>query len=380
MKRTFFFRRISRLIQKVRDTVYAATHATKLLADLDNLGCQNSGAEEYIRELQEDRDILRTEVAQAIEQRRAYKDELIRLFRSLSACKLEIGMAQRMYEVVRKSFDSDTDSETGDSYTGEILYSEATKIWGEFNYEAHLLEEFCGEYFGATRLQMFEHLRADIWEDTEMFRSEEDQIYRNALVKMGLLQNNQYAIPAKKLIPLLCSENVSPSQAKQLYEANFKKLDAAGFKLFHAAELILGEFSEAEFYYEANRGAFECMDGFTRMKFLLVQHQEKLGNQKFGRWIIEPGCACERCTDFSMDTTTPEYQQFEEQLYTSICRELKLTYPRAVLEAELRLRMQEAEAGEDLGYRNPLVSTDYSNEMIQSVIDAACVATGGKFA
>lgn len=134
---------------------------------------------------------------------------------------------------------------------------------------------------------------------------------------------------ARKAVNYLHMNHVSAEcTAKAIYMAIAPVLDQDGFELFHVAEEILGQFEYSFFSYEDNRGYFEMANGHQMLPYLLVQYDYKLGETNFkkDRWKI--ACSCyEECVNTSIDETTPEYQEFEKQLYTKVLERLDILTP-----------------------------------------------------
>lgn len=106
---------------------------------------------------------------------------------------------------------------------------------------------------------------------------------------------------------------------KGLYDCVAPELDPMGFKLFQAAQEILGKFEYASFAYEDNTGRFEEADGHTMLAYLCVQYAYKLGkaNDRNDRWV--PVCSgYEQCIDLTIDRNTSEYIMFERELYAEV--------------------------------------------------------------
>lgn len=109
----------------------------------------------------------------------------------------------------------------------------------------------------------------------------------------------------------------SADAAFVVYNAISPFVDPDGFELFDAAQQILGPFEYSHFAYEDARGYFEFANGQTMLRYLLVQYEDKLGQPEKNRW--QEACSCyEECVDLSCDKTTPEYQEFEKQLYAKV--------------------------------------------------------------
>lgn len=119
-------------------------------------------------------------------------------------------------------------------------------------------------------------------------------------------------------------DDITTEELEAKYAAIQPTKDPNGFHLFHAAEAVLGELDFAHFAYEDNRGFFEDADGDRLFCYLLVQYCWKLGkkNAEVDRWeVVAPGY--ERCINFTIDTTTPEYQEFEKKLYKTLLERLE---------------------------------------------------------
>lgn len=117
---------------------------------------------------------------------------------------------------------------------------------------------------------------------------------------------------------------IETDEMKERYESIQSMADPNGFQLFRAAEAILGKFDYAHFAYEDNRGYFEDADGFKLLRYLLVQYVWKLGDKNINvdRWeIVASGY--EQCINLEIDTTTPEYKEFEHKLYKNVLERLE---------------------------------------------------------
>ena len=122
--------------------------------------------------------------------------------------------------------------------------------------------------------------------------------------------------------------NLSVEQKKAFYRAAAPYLDKAGFELFWTAEEILGKFCYSFFAYEDNCHCFDDADGSLLLRYLLVQHGYMLGDANADRNRWEPAFACyEKCVDFTIDTTTPEYLAFEAELYTRVLERMEILTP-----------------------------------------------------
>ena len=118
------------------------------------------------------------------------------------------------------------------------------------------------------------------------------------------------------------------ASASEIYETVKPVLDSDSFELFYAAEQILGDFDFSYFAYEDNRGYFEEADGHTMLRYLLIQYDEKLGEVNCNKDRWREACSCyEECFDLSIDKTTPEYKDFEAQLYIKVLERLGILTP-----------------------------------------------------
>lgn len=125
-------------------------------------------------------------------------------------------------------------------------------------------------------------------------------------------------------ITRLVLDEIETDEMKEKYETIRSRKDPEGFHLFHAAESILGAFDYAHFPYEDNRGYFEEANGTKLLQYLLVQYCWKLGkkNAEVNRWEIVASCY-EQCINMEIDTTTPEYREFEHKLYAEVVTRLE---------------------------------------------------------
>lgn len=99
---------------------------------------------------------------------------------------------------------------------------------------------------------------------------------------------------------------------KRFYDAIAPDLDPNGFTLHHTAEKVADVDTVSLFLYEDACGMFETATGRDLMKYLTAYCFDAV------RWEIVPGTTHERAVLGEVDTTTPEYQQFERQLYENV--------------------------------------------------------------
>ena len=97
---------------------------------------------------------------------------------------------------------------------------------------------------------------------------------------------------------------------KQLYEHVSPQYDPDGFQLYFAAQKVTGiRRLWEEFPYEDACGRFEEADGHELLKYLTAAYFKAVA------WEIVPGTTYERAVLQEMDVSTPEYSDFEKQLY-----------------------------------------------------------------
>ncbi len=96
---------------------------------------------------------------------------------------------------------------------------------------------------------------------------------------------------------------------KRFYDAIAASLDPSGFTLYRMAQEVSGMDVTGLFPYEDARGMFEEASGHQLMDYLTAY--------LFGAvdWEIIPGSTYESASLGEVDTTTPEYRQFERRLY-----------------------------------------------------------------
>ena len=89
-------------------------------------------------------------------------------------------------------------------------------------------------------------------------------------------------------------------------------MDPSGFTLYRMAKELTGIDVPSCFPYEDNRGLFEEMSGHSLLDWLTAVHFQAVD------WDIIPGTTYEAATLREVDTSTPEYQAFEKQLYAKV--------------------------------------------------------------
>lgn len=129
----------------------------------------------------------------------------------------------------------------------------------------------------------------------------------------------------------VCPQLSGTEEMKRLYEALAPSLDAGGFTLYRMAERLTGETVYSLFPYEDAHGAFEELDGRRLLEYLTA------GCFHGVEWQVVPGGCVERAVLREVDASTPEYQEFERQLYENVLTHMgfeELIAPGMVMEPE----------------------------------------------
>lgn len=113
-----------------------------------------------------------------------------------------------------------------------------------------------------------------------------------------------------------CPKLASVEEMKQLYETIAPDIDPNGFTLYHMAELITGTDACMAFSYEDNQGMFEEADGHQLLRYLTAAYFHAV------KWDVVPGTCHEKATLLEVDTTSPEYRDFEQKLYRKVLERL----------------------------------------------------------
>lgn len=113
-----------------------------------------------------------------------------------------------------------------------------------------------------------------------------------------------------------CPKLSTADDMRRFYECVEPYLDADGFKLYRAAEGLTGFDLYGTFCYEDARGMFEEADGHQLLRYLIAGHFHAVD------WSVVPGTCYEAATLREVDTTTPEYQAFELELYEKVLEQM----------------------------------------------------------
>ena len=109
-----------------------------------------------------------------------------------------------------------------------------------------------------------------------------------------------------------CPRLSTSEDMKRFYDTISPSMDPSGFTLYRMAKKLTGIDVPSLFPYEDNRGLFETMDGHQLMDWLTAVRFQAVD------WEIIPGSTYESATLLDVDTSTPEYQAFEKQLYAEV--------------------------------------------------------------
>ena len=109
-----------------------------------------------------------------------------------------------------------------------------------------------------------------------------------------------------------CPRLSTPEELKRFYDTISPSMDESGFTLYRMAKELTGIDVPSCFPYEDNRGMFEVMEGHQLLDWLIAVHFQAV------EWEIIPNSTYESATLLEVDTSTPEYQAFEKQLYEKV--------------------------------------------------------------
>ncbi len=136
-----------------------------------------------------------------------------------------------------------------------------------------------------------------------------------------------------------CPRLSTPEEMKRFYDTISPSMDERGFTLYRMAKELTGIDVPSCFPYEDNRGLFEEMDGHQLLDWLTAVRFQAV------EWEIIPNSTYEYATLREVDTSTPEYQAFEKQLYEKVLERMGF---QSLLEPE-----QEAGAITELKQHSP---------------------------
>lgn len=114
-----------------------------------------------------------------------------------------------------------------------------------------------------------------------------------------------------------CPQLDATEKLKQLYDCVAPQYDEEGFRLFRAAQTVTGITNlEAKFPYEDACGYFEDADGHRLLRYLTAAHFQAV------QWEALPGTTYERTELLNIDTSTPEYRDFERRIYAEVLQDM----------------------------------------------------------
>ena len=106
-------------------------------------------------------------------------------------------------------------------------------------------------------------------------------------------------------------------ELKELYARVASQYDPDGFRLYFASQEITGiKRLWEEYPYEDACGRFTAADGHELLRYLTAAYFKAVS------WEIVPGTTYERAILREVDTGTPEYRAFEEQVYEAALRRM----------------------------------------------------------
>ena len=109
-----------------------------------------------------------------------------------------------------------------------------------------------------------------------------------------------------------CPRLSTPEDMKRFYDTISPSMDESGFTLYRMAKELTGIDVPSCFPYEDNRGMFEVMEGHQLLDWLIAARFQAV------EWEIIPNSTYESATLLEVDTSTPEYREFERQLYEKV--------------------------------------------------------------
>ena len=109
-----------------------------------------------------------------------------------------------------------------------------------------------------------------------------------------------------------CPRLSTPEELKRFYDTISSGLDAKGFTLYHMAKELTGIDVPSLFAYEDNCGLFEVMEGHQLLNWLTAVYFQAV------EWEVVAGTCYEMAVLHKVDTSTPEYQAFECELYRKV--------------------------------------------------------------
>lgn len=109
-----------------------------------------------------------------------------------------------------------------------------------------------------------------------------------------------------------CPKLSTPEEMKRFYNTVSPSMDESGFTLYRMAKELTGIDVLSCFPYEDNCGMFEEMEGHRLLDWLTAVRFDAV------EWEIVTGTCYEKASLQEVDTSTPEYQVFEQKLYRAV--------------------------------------------------------------
>ena len=196
--------------------------------------------------------------------------------------------------------------------------------------------------YPAARAEL-ETARSELWQAQQALEQSEQE---QGSLRLTLEEQKDYtkflsskAEALQAALEEFCPRLSTPDELKRFYDAISPDMDPSGFTLYRMAKELTGIDVPSCFPYEDNRGLFEEMSGHSLLDWLTAVRFQAV------EWDIIPGSTYESATLREVDTSTPEYQAFEKQLYEKVLERMGF---QSLLEPE-----QEAGAITELKQHSP---------------------------
>ena len=137
-----------------------------------------------------------------------------------------------------------------------------------------------------------------------------DMTLREQAHRLNFAEHNASA--ALSALGTFCPKLSSVEEMKRFYSTISPSLDPSGFTLHRVAEKLTGIDVPSFFAYEDAHGLFEKMDGRQLLRYLTAARFHAVD------WTIVPGTCHEAAELREVDTSMPEYQAFERDLYRAV--------------------------------------------------------------
>ena len=196
--------------------------------------------------------------------------------------------------------------------------------------------------YPAARAEL-EAARSELWQAQQALEQSEQE---QSSLRLTLEEQKDYtkflsskAEALQAALDAFCPRLSTPEELKRFYDAISPDMDPSGFTLYRMAKELTGIDVPSCFPYEDNRGLFEEMSGHSLLDWLTAVPFRAVD------WEIIPNSTYEYATLREVDTSTPEYQALEKQLYEKVLERMGF---QSLLEPE-----QEAGAITELKQHSP---------------------------